>query len=178
MFFDIQKAFDSVNHVILLDKFQLYGIRGLPLKLFRSYLTGRTKYVFTPSACSGRKDVVSGAPQGSIWGPILFLLFINDIVNVSKEANFVLYADDANVFFCAQIVVRFRNHCEWHGMCNINVWMRENKLRVNLTKTKYIVFKARNKQISFEPHIFMVGVVVERVPHTQFRGVHFEQHLG
>ena len=99
IFLDLAKAFDSVSHEILLRKLQCYGIRGKALQLFKSYLSGRSQFVKLADAESSLMNIVFGVPQGSILGPLLFLIYINDLPDAT---NFYvkLFADDT--FLCAQ----------------------------------------------------------------------------
>ena len=98
VFLDFSKAFDTVNHKILCDKLETYGIRGTCLKWFKSYLSNRSQFVMYNNSSSSTSEIVCGVPQGSILGPLLFLIYINDIVNVSHILLPVLFADDTNVF--------------------------------------------------------------------------------
>ena len=98
LFLDFSKAFDTVNHKILLEKLQKYGIRGVPLQWFTSYLTNRQQYVRINTTDSEMLRMTCGVPQGSTLGPLLFLLYINDMPNCSKKLSFRIFADDTNVF--------------------------------------------------------------------------------
>ena len=97
IFIDLQKAFDTVNHEILLNKLEYYGIRGLPLKWFESYLKDRTQFVFINGSNSKTKSINTGVPQGPIPGPLLFLIYINDLSRSIKHATTYHYADDTNL---------------------------------------------------------------------------------
>ena len=94
---DFSKAFDMVDHDILLDKLYHYGVRGVAHKWFKSYLTNRKQYVNIKGHKSTTKELKYSVPQGSILGPLLFIIYINDIPNIHKIAKFILYADDANI---------------------------------------------------------------------------------
>ena len=98
IFLDFAKAFDTVNHLILLAKLEKYGIRGMPLKWFTSYLTNRQQYVSLDDTQSSLQTVRCGIPQGSSLGPLPFLLYINDIPNSSNKLSFRIFADDTNMF--------------------------------------------------------------------------------
>ena len=96
---DLKKAFDTVNHSILLKKMEHYGVRGIPLQWFASYLSNRKQYVSVNGHTSDKLQVTHGVPQGSGLGPLLFLIFINDLPNVSKFLQFYLFADDTNIYY-------------------------------------------------------------------------------
>lgn len=93
----MSKAFDSLDHTILLAKLKNVGVRGVPLELFTSYLSNRSQFVYCNSLSSNLKLITKGVPQGSILGQILFLIYINDIVCASSKFEFVIYTDDTNL---------------------------------------------------------------------------------
>ena len=98
VFLDLSKAFDTVDHNILLDKLEHYGICGVALDGVRSYLSNRLQFVQVNGQCSSPQTICCGVPQGSILGPLFFLLYINDLNNVSTVVELILFADDTNLF--------------------------------------------------------------------------------
>ena len=103
IFLDFSKAFDTVNHDILFRKLEWYGIWGIALDWFKSYLTGRTQFVTYNGVSSSPQTIKCGVPQGSILGPLLFLIYINDLANTCKTALPILFADDTNIFTTGKI---------------------------------------------------------------------------
>ena len=101
---DFSKAFDMVDHELMLQKLYYYGIRGIAHDWFRSYLSHRKQYVKINGSMSSIKDIEHGVPQGSILGPLLFILFINDMPNIFPGAHFILYADDANIIITGKTI--------------------------------------------------------------------------
>ena len=95
----MSKAFDTVNHDILITKLEHYGIRGIAKDWFKSYLSDRKQYVSVRGVNSNEEHISCGVPQGSVLGPLLFLLYINDFGNCSDLFDFHMFADDANLFF-------------------------------------------------------------------------------
>ncbi|CAL4075314.1 unnamed protein product, partial [Meganyctiphanes norvegica] len=99
IFIDLSKAFDTVDHQILIGKLEHYGIRRTALELFESYLNNRKQYVHIDNCKSKTRSISCGVPQGSVLGPLIFLIFINDLPNCSPSGKFRIFADDTNVFF-------------------------------------------------------------------------------
>lgn len=143
IFIDLSKAFDTINHDILLQKLNAYGIRGTPNLLIKNYLLNRIQYVEYKNCQSKMSTITCGVPQGSILGPLLFLLYINDMSETSKLLYFILFADDTNILYSNQDI--------WQLMKIVNSellilsdWFKANKLSLNIKKPIlcYLAIKA------------------------------------
>jgi len=138
IFLDLSKAFDTVNHKILLDKLFFYGIRGSALEWFESYLCNRMQFVSIGNTNSDKKYIPMGVPQGSVLGPLLFLLYLNDLPNCSEILDFHLFADDTNLFFSSKslsnIEITAKNELE-----NVHKWLCCNQLSLNIDKSNYVM---------------------------------------
>ena len=137
LFVDLSKAFDTVDHGILLKKLQHYGIRGVPLNLFKSYLSNRKQYTFVNGSKSTELLIDIGVPQGSVLGPLLFLLYINDLPNASLLLT-RLFADDTCLLFSAKTIDELQIVIN-REMRKIENWMSGNKLSINYKKNKIYV---------------------------------------
>ena len=144
IFLDLSKAFDTVNHSISLSKLDLYGIRGDENQWFRSYLSKRKQKVFVNGVESNFLLVNSGVPQGSILGPFLFLIYINDFEKATNYFSLRLFADDTSLTATGKDldVLLQRINSELPA---IHEWLCSNRLTLNLSKTKYLVFQPRQK---------------------------------
>ena len=177
VFVDFKKCFDTLNHEILISKLRLYGIIGLPLQLFSSYLENRTQSVRIGSTISTSLPLNIGVPQGSILGPLLFLFFINDLPNISNNSVPVLFADDLTLSFnCSNIN-------EANLICNQTLeelfkWTNANKLSINFgrNKTYYIVHTFRN--INQNDLVLQInGNILENLDEAPFLGVTIDKKL-
>ena len=133
VFSDLSKAFDTINHEILLTKLEFYGVRGVALKWFKNYLTNRKQYVEFKNGKTKFFEINCGVPQGSILEPILFLLYINDIINSTENLSLALFADDTNVFYISKSLNEL-NETVNNELSNLSLWFRTNKLSLNIKK--------------------------------------------
>jgi hypothetical protein len=170
IFIDLSKAFDTLDHNILLNKLVHYGIRGVANDWFRSYLSDRLQFVSIGSASSNKRIIKCGVPQGSILGPLLFITYINDIVNVTNLASLILYADDTNMFLTNSDIDELARNANTE-LAKLSKWFTANRLSFNIKKTNFILFRTKNKKISFIPEIKVDNVAVTQVSCTKFLGV-------
>ena len=178
IFIDLTKAFDTVNHSILIEKLDNYGISGNSNKLMKSYLDNRFQYVDVNNTKSSCKRISCGVPQGSVLGPLLFLLYINDLPNCSKLGNFRIFADDTAIFFycddpnqLSNKIVTIMNH--------VSDWFSANKLTLNLKKSNFCVFRSvNNKNKQFPDTIAFKNKEITRISHVKYLGIHLDEHLN
>ena len=192
IFIDLSKAFDTLDHSILLKKLDHYGIRGIAQQLLESYLTGRQQYTSFDGENSDKLLVHFGVPQGSILGPLLFLLYINDIINChnGQNTNFILYADDTNIFVIG------KNKDEAYLRANqvlesVHTFMKCNLLHINMEKCCFMHFEPTkhsennfcSRTIPFVSNshiskaIYINGMKLKEVNETKFLGVVIDKNL-
>ena len=142
---DLSKAFDTVDHEILLKKIKFYGINKTILKWLFSYLSKRKQYISYDSKPTKTQTVLCGVPQGSILGPLLFLIYVNDLFKSSNILNPIMFADDTNLFYSHKNISNLFKTVN-NELKNIHEWFKANKLSLNISKTKYSFFHPIQKK--------------------------------
>ena len=187
IFLDLSKAFDTLDHTVLIQKLHYYGIRDTALNWFRSYLTKRTQYVECNGVSSSIKEIETGVPQGSILGPLLFIIYMNDIHTVSDNLNFILYADDTTL---SSPICSFTSQCNGNielvsvlinsELNKIADWLAVNKLSLNVQKTKFMIFHYRQRILTENdiPHLMINNTLIEQVTEFNFLGLTVNEFMN
>ena len=178
IYFDLSKAFDTVDHKILLDKLSNLDIPLYLLKIICSYLCNRSQYVSFKNHDSFRFPVLSGVPQGSHLGPLLFLLFINDLPNYIKHCNILLYADDAKIY--RSIKSTSDVDLIQADINNLIRWTTVNKLKINITKCQFMIFGKLGPNICYkvQEHVLLPLEFVTDLGVTIDRELKFNHHVA
>ena len=168
IYIDLSKAFDTLNHDILLQKLKYYGITGTSVNLLQSYLIERYQYVEYNGHRSNTLPISTGVPQGSVLGPLLFLICTNDLPMVTAVFNMLMYADDATLYCnihqnVSEVVIN-------NELLKVIEWLAANKLSLNVGKTKFMVFHMHNKVVSYLD-LHLNGNKIERVKQFNFLGL-------
>ena len=177
LFLDFRKAFDVIDHIILLSKLSHYGIKDGELELFRSYLTDRKQYVALGNCNSPLRPVTHGVPQGSNLGPILFLIYINDLPKASNFFKYVMFADDSTL----SCTIPKHDLPTISNIINTELdlvggWLNANKISLNIEKTKYMIFS--KSHCAHDIHTKIFGRDVNRTNSIKFLGVHLDERLN
>lgn len=173
IFLDLAKAFDTLDHILLFKKLYRMGIRGKVLDILRSYLTDRTQRVRINKGFSEPRTVVYGVPQGTVLGPLLFILYINDLFSMSNGQSILIFADDTAITYQDSnwdtLILEVREHLK-----RILLWFEKNSLTVNYDKTFFMAFgnKLELKEIKINDLI-----IIKRVQKIKYLGVIFDDKM-
>lgn len=178
LFIDVRKAFDSVDHVVLCDKLGKIGLKGIALDLLKNYLVNRKQYVMFDDHRSSQLLIKTGVPQGSILGPFLFIIFMNDIFDCRINGSLQLYADDATIVYGENSFLELQEKM-FEDITTIQKWMESNKLSMNLKKTNFILFHMRNSDLTnIFNEICFGNIKINRVESEKYLGIVIDKDLN
>ena len=177
LFLDFSKAFDTVNHTILIRKLEKYGIRGIVKEWFKSYLCSRKQFVSVGSTSSEEQTISCGVQQGSVLGPLLFLLYINDFKNCSNILDFHLFADDTNAFYSNKSLLDIESTIN-NQLINVNNWLSSNKLSLNVDKTNFVIFHPPQKRNVTQIKLYINHKLIKQVQSLKYLGVYLDSNLN
>ena len=176
VFIDLEKAFDTVNHEILLKKLEYYGIKGIERCWLADYLTGRKQRVKFDDNYSNYQGITCGVPQGSILGPLLFLIYINDMHRAAKFSTLYHFADDTNLLYSHKNEKQLRKNIN----CDLKLifqWLCANRLSINVSKTEFIVFKSPRKSLKDRITLKLNGKNIYETKKLRYLGLIMDERM-
>lgn len=176
VFLDLQKAFDCLDHKTLFERMYDLGVRGVSLDWIKSYLSKRCQKVQVKSKQSSNVAVQYGIPQGSVLGPVLFILYINNITTALPNLQMTIYADDISLIFKRKLLSDLEVEC-YCQLSNLFQYLNSNNLHVNPSKTKCLYIKS-NRNLENQPSIFMNDFELQLEDHCKYLGVIFDKHFS
>lgn len=177
VFVDLRKAFDVVNHDVLLNKLEGMGFRGTALSLIASYLLNRRQYVYVNDEESDVLTCDCGVPQGSVLAPLLYSLFVLSLRVAELDSQYYTFADDTVLLYSDKNYNTLVNRVN-SDLTKYSQWLLQNNLKINLDKTKYILFKQKNKKINQVINICLNGVNLENVNQIKYLGLILDQNIN
>ena len=175
IFLDLTKAFDSIDHEIMLSKLKYYGIKNTELNFFKSYLSNREQYVDLDGTKSNKEIITTGVPQGSILGPLLFIIYINDITAAINKFKVIIYADDITLSTSYQ--PNDKSDILKDEFIELVSWFKTNKLTINYQKTKFMIFHSKQTKL-LPPKIMIDGNQIEHVSSFNYLGITLDTNLS
>ena len=177
-FIDLSKAFDSINHKLLLQKLESYGFGDREMRWFYSYLAGRKQRVVIEGSHSSWSNVTRGVPQGSILGPLLFMIFVNDLPAMVEQGTAVMYADDTTLYQCSSDAIGLQEKLT-AGLVKIANWLCQNKLSMNVQKTQLLLLSRKRRAKDLENiQIVLNCEVIKKQDCVKYLGVLIDSSLS
>jgi len=176
VFLDLSKAFDTIDHNILLTKLQWYGVRGIVLDWFKSYLHNRTQYVQYNDAKSETQTIPCGVPQGSVLGPLLFIIYTNELPNCLSHCQAILFADDTTLYLSSNDINYLYKSVN-DDLRSLSEWFKLSKLSLNVGKTHYVIFNYDKKLVPNDCHLRIGTDTLERKNTVKFLGMYIDHKL-
>jgi len=177
IFLDMSKAFDTVNHQILIAKLNRYGFRGPISDWLTDYLKDRKQFVSIGETFSDQQTILLGVPQGSVLGPLLFLLYINDFHLCSNIFDFHLFADDASLFYKHKNLTSLQTNANVE-LGNIYAWLCANKLTLNITKSNYVLFHPSQRKVPLDPELYINNNQLKQEKYIKYLGILIDSNLS
>ena len=177
VFIDLQKAFDTVDHEILLKKLEHYGIRGTANAWFKSYLFNRKQFVSIDGQESSMKIMKYGVPQGSVLGPLLFLIYINDLHSAIKYATTRHFADDTCLLMKNKSLKKIKKYLNY-DLKSLTSWLKANKISLNASKTEILIFRHPNKPINYDVKLKLDGKRLYPSKYVKYLGILIDSQLN
>ena len=170
VFLDFQKAFDTVNYQILIANLEHYGVRGVPLNLFESYLENRKQFISVNNINSDIFPIECGATQSSVLGPLPFLIYINDLNNTVEVSDLHHFANDTNVLHLTKFLKDINRKINF-DLKNIAMWLRDNKISLNANKTELVLFRSKNRKITKTMNFRISGQKIKMLSKIKYLGL-------
>lgn len=176
VFVDLKKAFDVVDHDVLLSKFYFMGIRGTALTLLKTYLNDRRQYVLVDGVISDVKMSNYGVPQGSVLGPLFYILLVLSLRLAGLSGRYFTFADDTALVYTGADIDLLETQIN-NDLLKYSQWLLHNKLKINIEKTVYMVFHQKNVNLR-NIHLKINNTVIKQVSYTKYLGLIIDEKLN